>query len=546
MPADIEQRGQIVRGLILDAPLPAGLGAAIGAAYQRLEPDLGPNPLVSVRSSATAEDLPGMSFAGQQDTYLNIAGTDRVIDHVRRCWASLWTGRAVAYRHGRGFAHEDVALAVVVQEMFPARVAGVMFTANPVTSNPDELFLNASWGLGEAIVSGRVDPDQFIVDKRTLATTQRVIRDKRTMIVPRADRQGSAEVEVPEAQRRAPSLSDAEIERLATVARGIEEHYGYPQDIEWALAQDGRIGILQSREITAADLDFSAGLEAWQTPEALASLTDERWIWSRAYSDEVQTGPSTPMFYTELQSRMTTLKINSMLWTDTTECLGYPAERFREIPFFRWYGARAYYNLAWERERIRMFIPPFARDEAALWPFPENQRAAIRRMRFNWIRFLWIIIKLHVTDPNISLLGTTRYFYDNMERWTNHEAALWDQVDWETATPREILQTREAAVKASGFRRKLSFTIYLYVVQAALRELLVQWCGDTSHQLYGRLCAGLHTKTSEENIALWEPLPQGDSLGVTFLAVRRGGGRGTDPREAARDRRRPRAQGLAG
>ena len=153
-------------------------------------------------------------------------------------------------------------------------------------------------------------------------------------------------------------------------------------------------------------------------------MTDERWVWSRAYSDEVQTGPSTPMFYTELESRITTLKINSMLWTDTTECLGYPAERFRDIPFFRWYGARAYYNLAWEREHIRMFIPPFARDEAALWPFPAGEREEIRRMPFNWIRFLWIILKLHVTDPNISLLGTTQYFYENMERWTNHEAAL--------------------------------------------------------------------------------------------------------------------------
>jgi phosphohistidine swiveling domain-containing protein len=502
-PASIESSAGVIRGLIVDAPVPAEIANEAVAAYARLEEALGAAVPVSVRSSATAEDLPGMSFAGQQDTYLNIVGAGDVLEHIRLCWASLWTHRAIAYRHAQGFGHGDVSLAVVVQEMFPSQVAGVLFTANPVTSNPHELFLNASWGLGEAVVAGRVDPDQFILDKKTLAIKERAIRDKRVMTVPGADGRGSVEADVPGPQRTAASLSDEQVTELARIAVRIEDHYGFPQDIEWGVASDGRIGILQSREITAADLDYSDGLEAWQTPEARASLTDERWVWSRAYSDEVQTGPSTPMFYTELQSRMTTLRINAMLWTETAECLGYPAERFREIPYFRWYCARAYYNLAWERERIRLFIPPFARDEAALWPFPADEREAIRQLPFNWIRFIWIVLKLHVTDPNISLLGTTRYFYDNMVPWTDHEQALWDALDLDTATPAEILETRAQAVRASGFRRKLSFTIYLYVIQAALRELLVRWCADESHQLYGRLSAGLHTKTSEENIALW-------------------------------------------
>ncbi len=138
-------------------------------------------------------------------------------------------------------------------------------------------------------------------------------------------------------------------------------------------------------------------------------------MWSRAYSDEVQTGSTTPLFYTDIQPRMTNQKINAMLWTETPECLGYAPERFRDIPYFRWYCARAYYNLAWERERIRMFIPPFARDEAALWPFPVEEREEIRKLRFNWIRFLWIMLKLHVTDPKISLLMTTGEVYENLE-----------------------------------------------------------------------------------------------------------------------------------
>jgi phosphohistidine swiveling domain-containing protein len=465
---------------------------------------LGPGVLVSVRSSATAEDLPGMSFAGQQDTYLNVGGGEQVLEHVKRCWASLWTDRAIAYRHRQGFAHEDVLLAVVVQEMFPSQVSGILFTANPVTSNPEEMFLNSSWGLGEAVVSGRVDPDQFILERRSLRVKEREIREKRVMTARGFDGMGSLEVEVPAEQRLAPSLSDEQIAELAAIGLRIEEHYGFPQDIEWGLV-DGRFAVLQAREITAADLDFGMDLEAWQSQAARGSLTDERWVWSRAYSDEVQTGSTTPLFYTDIQPRMTDLKVNAMLWTETPECLGHPPEHFRDIPYFRWYCARAYYNLAWERERIRMFIPPFARDEAALWPFPVEEREEIRKMRFNWIRFFWIMLKLHVTNPKISLLGTTEIVYENLEKWTDHEQTLWDALDLESASTEEILATRQQARDASGFLANsiLPFTIYLYVLPAALRTVLERWCDDASHTLYNRLSAGLNTKTGEENIATW-------------------------------------------
>lgn len=502
--ADIESRALTIRERIVAAPVPTEIEQAVLAAYGQLQAELGAGVLVSVRSSATAEDLPGMSFAGQQDTYLNIGGDEQVLAHVKRCWASLWTDRAIAYRHRQGFAHEDVLLAVVVQEMFPSRVSGILFTANPVTSNPQEMFLNSSWGLGEAVVSGLVDPDQFILDRRSLRVKEREIHDKLVMTVRNADGSGSSEAEVPAEMRLAPSLSDEQIADLAKIGLRIEEHYGFPQDVEWGLA-DGRFAVLQAREITAADLDFGIDLEAWQSPQARASLTDERWVWSRAYSDEVQTGSTTPLFYTDIQPRMTDLKINAMLWTETPECLELTPERFRELPYFRWYCARAYYNLAWERERIRMFIPPFARDEAALWPFPAEEREQIRNMRFNWIRFVWIMAKLHVTNPKVSLLGTTEILYEKLEGWTDHEQALWDALDMDSASTEEILATRQQAREASGFlaNTMLPFTIYLYVLPAALRTALQRWCGDDTHTLYNRLSAGLNTKTSEENIATW-------------------------------------------
>jgi len=503
-PTDIDARARLIRERILAAPVADGIEQAVLAAYGHLEDELGPGVLVSVRSSATAEDLPGMSFAGQQDTYLNVAGSKQVLAHVKSCWASLWTDRAIAYRHRQGFAHEDVLLAVVVQQMFASQVSGILFTANPVTSNPEEMFLNSSWGLGEAVVSGRVDPDQFIVDRRSLRAKEQEIHEKLVMTVATPDGLGSSDVEVPAELRSAPSLTDEQIAELAAIGLRIEAHYGFPQDIEWGLA-DGRFAVLQAREITAADLDFGMDLEAWQSPEARASLTDERWVWSRAYSDEVQTGSTTPLFYTDIQPRMTDLKINAMLWTETSECLGRPPERFREIPYFRWYCARAYYNLAWERERIRMFIPPFARDEAALWPFPVGEREEIRQMRFNWIRFLWVMLKLHITNPKISLLGTTGELYEKLEGWTDYEMSLWDALDLDGACTQEILATREKAREASGFLANviLPFTIYLFVVPAAMRTALASWCGDASGTLYNRLSAGLHTKTTEENIAVW-------------------------------------------
>lgn len=503
--AEIARRAANIRDMFVGAQTPKDIDSAIRRAYVQLESDLGADVAVCVRSSATAEDLPGMSFAGQQDTYLNIYGAQNVLNYVKRCWASLWTDRAISYRHRFGVLHADVLLAVVVQEMFPSEVAGVMFTANPLTSNTGEIFLNTSWGLGEAIVSGRVNPDQYVVAKDTLVIKDKKIHDKLVMTVAQQGAQGSAEVEVPEALRSVETLTEENIKELCKLGLRIEEHYGFPQDIEWGYS-NGQFAILQSREVTAADIDFREGLEAWQTPAAAEGLYDERWVWSRAYSDEVQTGPSSPLFYTQLQMGMTRLKINALRFTGVNELLGYDSGHYDDMPLFRWHGARAYYNTAFERERIRLFIPPFARDEAALWPFPAEEREQIKNMPFNWPRFVWTIGKLHITNPKISLLGTTAHMYEGLERWTDHAEAVWAEFDMESASVQEILATQVRANEGSGFGTNvvLPFTIYLYVLPAALRKLCEVWCEDESGQIYNALVAGLQTKTSEENVAVWK------------------------------------------
>jgi pyruvate,water dikinase len=502
---DLTARAAEIRARFVAEPVPEAIEAAIRAGYAELERELGDRVRVSVRSSATAEDLPGMSFAGQQDTYLNVSGADSVVAHVKRCWASLWTDRAISYRHRQGFRHEDVLLAVVVQQMFASEVAGVMFTANPVTSNPGEIFINSSWGLGEAIVSGRVNPDQYIVDKASGAVTSKIINEKMIMTAPGHDGIGSEEVDVPEPLREAETLSAAQIAELCEIGSRIEAHYGFPQDIEWGFS-DGRFAMLQAREVTAADIDFAYDLEAYQTPAARADLYDERWVWSRAYSDEVQTGPSSPYFYSVLEAGMTHLKHMLLEYTETKECLGYDASRFKDIPMYRWFGARAYYNLSIEKERVRRFIPPFARDDAQLWPFPVEEREKLRGMLFNWPRFIWILLKLHITRPNVSLIETPQVMFDNLPRWQENTEKFWRGFDYERASVRQIYEAEVKGRGDSAFGENvvLPFSIYLYVLPAALKTLCASWLNDRDGKISGALVSGLSTKTGEENIAIWK------------------------------------------
>jgi hypothetical protein len=247
--ADVESRSKQIRDLIAASAIPAEIEQGITEAYLELcskldQPDLP----VAVRSSATAEDLPGASFAGQQDTYLNIRGVPSVLEHSRLCWASLWSHPAVTYRHEQGFEHEKVYLCIAVQAMIEADVAGILFTANPVNGNRDEALLNASWGLGEAVVSGMVTPDTITVRRSEGKILDYAIGSKE-MAIHYADGGGILELDTTEDERTSQALSDQHVLELAEIGGNIEQHYGSPQDIEWALRK-GEWYVLQSRPIT--------------------------------------------------------------------------------------------------------------------------------------------------------------------------------------------------------------------------------------------------------------------------------------------------------
>ena len=246
---DIENTEQLdkvaneVQKHILAEKLSEELKKEILAAYKELGPGF-----VAVRSSATAEDLPGASFAGQQATFLNVKGDAELITAVQECWASLFTARAIYYRQTKGFDHMKTLIAVVVQNMIDSRAAGVAFSVNPVDGNRNDIMIEASFGLGEAVVSGQVTPDLYIVHKDTLKIHEKTVNEQTWGFYrdPKTGKTVKKDVPDPNAQ----VLTDKEIEEIGALVKKVEAHYGIPEDTEWAVDEKGTIFLLQARPVT--------------------------------------------------------------------------------------------------------------------------------------------------------------------------------------------------------------------------------------------------------------------------------------------------------
>ncbi|MEM1734202.1 MAG: phosphoenolpyruvate synthase [Pyrobaculum sp.] len=234
-PDEYEKASAVIRGLIERSPLPSDLEREIAESYKKLCEVTGVNNVaVAVRSSATAEDIPEASFAGQQDTYLNVRGVENVIHYVKKVWSSLYTARALYYRDKMGIPHEKSLMAVVVQKLVNAKSAGVIFTLDPTTGDRSRVVIEASWGLGEGVVRGIVTPDEYVVDKKTLSIVERRISVKKVAVV--RDESGlTKEVEVSIDKAERPALTDEEVVELSKMAIRLEEHYGHPVDIEFAV-----------------------------------------------------------------------------------------------------------------------------------------------------------------------------------------------------------------------------------------------------------------------------------------------------------------------
>src|SRR5467141_2884005 len=253
-PKQYAEASEEIRKIIESAPMPADIASEVRSAYRDLELKTGNSQVkVAVRSSATSEDLPDASFAGQQDTYLNVKGEDALVHYVQKCWSSLYTPRAIFYREEKGFPHEKVLISVGVQKMVDSEVSGVIFTLDPVNGDPSKIIIESCWGLGEALVSGLVRPDRYIVDKGTLQIVHKEIVPKMVEHVPNLETGLTMQRDVPAERGNTASLGDEQVVELARLARDIEDHYQTPQDVEFAVegSKSGqKVYVVQTRPET--------------------------------------------------------------------------------------------------------------------------------------------------------------------------------------------------------------------------------------------------------------------------------------------------------
>jgi pyruvate,water dikinase len=250
---ELQESAREIKKIIIETEMPDEISNLIIESYNALCHRIGKeNAFVAVRSSATAEDLPEASFAGQQDTYLNVKGPEDMIKYVRKCWASLFGARAIFYREENNFDHSKVYIAVVVQEMVDAEKAGVMFTVHPSTGE-EKILIEGAWGLGEAVVSGTVTPDTYWVDKATGKILNKQISEKNIMFKKKSENGQTVKVPVPEELKNKQVLTEDELAQLVDLGKRIQEHYQLPQDTEWAI-ENGKIFMLQSRPVTTLDM----------------------------------------------------------------------------------------------------------------------------------------------------------------------------------------------------------------------------------------------------------------------------------------------------
>ncbi|MCY4426754.1 MAG: PEP-utilizing enzyme [Halieaceae bacterium] len=486
---NVEKVSAEIRQLIVQHDIPAALKQEIGEAYRSVTNET----FVAVRSSGTAEDLAEASFAGLHDTYLDIKGEEQLLDAIRRCWASLWTARAVAYRHSKGFEHMSVSLCVVVQEMVASDVSGVMFTANPMNAQTNEVTANASWGLGEAIVSGIVTPDEIIVDSDKLEILENRIGTKELRI-DRLVSGGTATTDVPEADRRRSALTESEVAELARLGLRVQEYYGgLPQDIEWALC-DGTFYLLQSRPITGVDFSWDSDVDGWkETPE------DKSVTWTKAMADEVWTGAITPLFYSW----------RAYLWQLSHDHLAQTMglEQAEKMWFWKFHKSEAYYNTSVQKILVEDACPPPFR-ALMLGTLPPEEREAATVAPFDTISHLKGYFRTGLNYPTRGFFKWLKVFDELVDK-TVARGREYLNVDVSQLTDKALKQHIDDTIEYEGsyyVEIWVPFWIYARDMSGILAWMLDKWYdGENDHALVD-LMTGVpkRTVTMEENYQLWQ------------------------------------------
>ena len=505
---ELENKTAQIRDLISTSKLPDGLIREIIQAYE----ELGGNILyVAVRSSATAEDLVGSSFAGQYDTYLDVRGEDALLQAVQRCWASMWTARVTAYRHNKDFDQNVIGIAVVVQKMIEPDVAGVMFVGNPINARADEIVINASWGLGEAVVAGIITPDEYIVARDSLKIKRRILGSKKLRVVRNQEvGNGTIKETVPNNLQNSYTLSDNQINELIKLGRNVTNYYeGLPQDIEWALRGDSFF-LLQSRPVTGVEFTWEEDLDLWPSlPE------DNDIIWTRAWADEVWTGAITPLMWS--------VRGRWMRDGGSANYRHFEMGELAELRMYKYHHGTVYYDTRADELIAEYSLPPSLRAHFLSRLHPSQLEKAINAPFDLW-RTLKIFVRIEETQPgmgigNFSIGNKVLTQKPKSEKKYNIRRAMvkaafpdLNQIKQEIRVLKdEELRPRVMRynqVFADGVAKGAWGIIHIYapVIRALLAGVLQHWYKGDNPNAFIEILSGLPERTQQFNddYAFWQ------------------------------------------
>ncbi|NYB51207.1 MAG: phosphoenolpyruvate protein kinase [Methanobacteriaceae archaeon] len=478
-----------IRDLIKKEELPHELYSELQEEIKAL-----PEGYYAVRSSAVAEDLEDASFAGQLDSFLNIKKED-ILDKVVDCWASYWTDRAVKYRHDSSIGHLDTELtaagiAVLVQKMVNAQISGVTFTANPVNGT-DEIVIESTWGLGEAIASGIVTPDIYVLERDGTLKEKTIKTKKKGYFLINGE---NTLINIDEEKRKTPTLNNEILKELLDIAIKLEEFFGVPQDIEWALEGEYnpsgvgikkpkpcKIFILQSRPVTTLTDDFSKD--------------DDDILWTRAYGDEYWADATTPLFY-DVMGKMLTDYVNH----EGARIMGY--KEITDTPLLKLHKSRVYFN-SWVLEKAFSYYPKFARSKELLNYFPLEDQERISHYPSILHKTLLSQFLVAIRDPD-GMMHRTDKAYRKWAEGFMEKCESFDKTNLKALSDEELLELYDD-IETRGIKHyrliRYGMVSHSIATNLMVKNWLVKWLDDNDGSLYAGLISGLDdNKTVEMNI----------------------------------------------
>lgn len=490
LPDSIELVSSKIHNLIIDAKLPDHIRTEIESAYE----GIGTNVHVAVRSSGIAEDMGDASFAGLYDSFLDIRGTEDVILSIQKCWASLWTARCLSYRNRLSIEHRQSLVAVVVQEMVAAEVAGVLFTANPLNERSDEIVINATWGLGESIASGIITPDELILDHKTYAVKRAVIGSKELKIFRNPDGPGTKKTETSRQERESQSLTDSQAARLAAYGqRALEIAGGIPQDIEWAF-RDDQFFILQSRDVTGAEFQWPEDLEVGN----IGAMSDET-TWSNIWAQEYWTGAVTPLFYS--------IRGEELSWSDFRLFKLWGFKNLVTERRFKFHRSTVYFNSEADRIYYRNVLPKGLRSQR-LNNLPPEWRDAAANASWSLLAAIKMHIRIRLLTKDCGPFRQTAAVYKFIE--DNKQLDHWPSAN-ELENFSDEKMIAELDHKMQMFEDYLTilrptFHVYSPYAFAILKYILSNWYKGQNEYAFADLVTGLPRRTEMliEQVDLWE------------------------------------------